>query len=109
MVMGFLSYFFILLKGCHRVYHESCLKEPILDETDFFCVICKTLQVSTKRLLSTQHFLPIIFFLQKIPDSQNKKDRKDLNNLLKQLVQKLQERMPGPILARELPQVKKSP
>jgi hypothetical protein len=77
----------VLCSGCHRVYHETCLKEQISEENEFFCVICKT--------------------LQKIPESQNKKERKDLNVLLKLCVKKLREKMPGPLLARDPPQVQR--
>lgn len=75
----------VLCSGCHRVYHETCLKEPLSEENEFFCVICKT--------------------LQKVPESQNKRERKDLNQLLKLCVRKLREKMSAPLLARDPPQV----
>ena len=74
----------VLCTGCHRVYHESCLKEPLSEVNDFYCNFCK--------------------IMQKIPEvTVNKRERKDLNHLLNLCVKKLREKMPGNLQAREAP------
>lgn len=75
----------VLCIGCHRVYHESCLKEPLSEVNDFYCNFCK--------------------IMQKVPEvaTVNKRERKDLNHLLLLGVQKLREKMPGNLMAREPP------
>ena len=74
----------ILCTGCHRVYHENCLKEKPSEVNDFICNICK--------------------IMQKAPEgTQNKRERKDLNVLLNLCVNKLRSKMPSNILAREPP------
>jgi len=75
----------VLCIGCHRVYHETCLKEPLSEVNDFFCNFCK--------------------IMQKVPEvTINKKERKDLNHLLLLCVAKLEEKMPGKnLMAREPP------
>ena len=72
----------VLCIGCHRVYHESCLKEPLSEVNDFYCNFCK--------------------IMQKVPEvaTVNKRERKDLNHLLLLGVQKLREKMPGNLMAR---------
>ena len=70
--------------GCHRVYHETCLKEPLSEVNDFFCNFCK--------------------IMQKVPEvTTNKRERKDLNQILLLCVTKLREKMPGNLMAREPP------
>jgi len=74
----------VLCIGCHRVYHETCLKEPLSEVNDFFCNFCK--------------------IMQKVPEvTTNKRERKDLNQLLLLCVTKLREKMPGNLMAREPP------
>ena len=74
----------VLCTGCHRVYHESCLKEPLSEVNDFFCNFCK--------------------IMQKVPEvTASKRDRKDLNHLLSLCVKKLSDKMPGNLMAREPP------
>ena len=74
----------VLCTGCHRVYHESCLNQPISEVNDFYCNICK--------------------ILQKIPETTtNKRERKDLNHLLSLCVKKIRSKMPENLLEREVP------
>ena len=75
----------IRIRTVNLMFHNFQISE----ENEFFCVICKT--------------------LQKIPESQNKRERKDLNSLLNLCVKKLREKMPGPLLARDPPQVSVNP
>ena len=74
----------VLCTGCHRVYHESCLNQPLSEVNDFYCNICK--------------------ILQKIPETTtNKRERKDLNHLLSLCVKKIRGKMPDNLLEREVP------
>lgn len=74
----------VLCTGCHRVYHEGCLKEPLSEVNDFYCNFCK--------------------IMQKVPEvTTNKRERKDLNHLLLLCVKKLRQKMPGNLMAREPP------
>lgn len=74
----------VLCTGCHRVYHESCLNQPLSEVNDFYCNICK--------------------ILQKIPETTtNKRERKDLNHLLSLCVKKIRGKMPESLLEREVP------
>ena len=73
----------VLCIGCHRVYHESCLKEPLSEVNGFNCNFCK--------------------ITQKVPEV-NERERKDLNHKLLLSVKKLREKMPGNLMARELPE-----
>ncbi len=105
----------LLCEGCHRVYHESCLKaetaacaqlkearsssqddqdqehdqdqedEDERDRSEWFCLYCKASQNATA-------------------EGGNKKARKDLNHLLRILCNKLRNRLPERILHREAPQ-----
>ena len=76
----------VLCIGCHRVYHESCLKEPLSEVNGFNCNFCK--------------------ITQKVPEvaTVNERERKDLNHKLLLNVKKLREKMPGNLMARELPE-----
>lgn len=74
----------VLCIGCHRVYHESCLKEPLSEVNDFYCNFCK--------------------IMQKVPEvTANKRERKDLNHLLLLCARKLRQKMPDNLMAREPP------
>jgi len=88
----------LLCTGCHRVFHEKCLKaeaagslwkDPDEDEEmpEWYCHLCRAIQIA--------------------PDSTaEKKERKDLNHLLKLLVGKLKNKLPPEgILLREAPRL----
>ena len=79
----------LLCTGCHRVYHENCLRSEaqgaILEfGTDWACNICKV--------------------IQGLPATFNKRERKDLNHLLGLLAKKLSEKMSPNFMTREVPQ-----
>lgn len=100
----------LLCSACHRVFHENCLKaerlaafkikakkddeeedddeDEDMDNQEWTCVICIS--------------------MQRVPETFNKKERKDLNHLLKLLCNKLKNKLPGPILSREVPQSQKN-
>lgn len=76
----------MLCSGCHRVYHSACLKEPATEDLkNFTCPFCK--------------------LIQNVPESFNKKERKDLNHLLRFTVLRLKQKLPMPLLGREPPQM----
>jgi len=82
----------VLCRDCHRVYHESCLKEDLNGPTLFICTFCKSFQV-----------------LESISADYNKKERRDLNILLQLTATRLKEKMPQNILSREPPPPAKNP
>jgi len=79
----------VLCRDCHRVYHESCLKEDLNGQSVFICTFCKS--------------------FQGISADYNKKERRDLNILLQLTASRLKEKMPQNILSREPPPPAKNP
>ena len=35
----------VLCRDCHRVYHQSCIKQELCDNTGFICSFCRSFQV----------------------------------------------------------------
>ncbi len=110
----------LLCSGCQRVFHESCVKTEFgLDSAkvnmegaapEWTCPFCKvrTLNHNALYRVKAGSSLPFQRF-QTIPDTYNKRERRDLNNLLKALCAKLREKLPvKDLLKRDIPQPVKS-
>ena len=79
-----------MCRDCHRVYHQACIKQDLIDPTaGFICSFCR----------SFNH----------IPAEYDKQERQDLNSLLQVTTARLKERMPGSILSRAPPPPAKNP
>jgi len=80
----------VMCRDCHRVYHQACIKQDLIDPTaGFICSFCR----------SFNH----------IPAEYDKQERQDLNSLLQVTTARLKERMPGSILSRAPPPPAKNP
>jgi len=84
----------LLCSSCHRVFHESCLK------TEYGMESVKIDAVTS------EWTCPFCKLFQSIPDAYNKRERRDLNNLLKALSNKLKEKLDvTDLLKRDIPQL----
>jgi len=79
----------VLCRDCHRVYHQSCIKEELIEQLGFVCQYCRCFQA--------------------IPAEFNKEERRDLNHLLSTVVTRLKEKLSGHILTRSPPPPAKNP
>lgn len=100
---------------CSRVFHESCLKgesnsavatEKIEDDDreDWYCITCRFDMLQSLNTQRMSIYKQLFFRLvQKTPESNNKKERKDLNHLLRVACNKLKPKLPPNVMAREVP------
>lgn len=80
----------VMCRDCHRVYHQACIKQDLIDPTNgFICSFCRS--------------------FQNIPAEYNKAERQDLNQLLQLTTTRIREKMPGSILQRSPPPPAKNP
>jgi len=79
----------VLCRDCHRVYHQSCIKQELCEATGFICNFCRSFST--------------------IPSEYVRSERQDLNQLLQLATTRLKEKMPGSILSRAPPPPAKNP